>query len=161
MFCYVSPIRTSAFVILAIVMTVVSHFAATHASDHRAWVGWFGVAFFGMGFVVIAKQLFNRAPVVSIDAQGITASRIRAEPFLWYQVQAVSIGKIRSTRFLCVWLKDEEGYVGTLPAKRAFLARANHAMGFPAIAVSFQGLTPGLDEAYGLIRTYVPERSVA
>jgi hypothetical protein len=159
--CHVSPIRTAGLVVLAAAMTAMSYFAATHATDYRAWVGWFGVAFFGAGIVVAARQLFNKAPMVSIGVDGITATRIGTSPIPWAQVESVSIGKIRSTRFLCIWLKDEPSYLAKLPVARLAMARANRSLGFPAVTVSFQGLRPGLDEAYEMVRTYVAERSGA
>jgi len=158
---FVSPLRTAGLLILGVVMTFASYIAGTQASDYKSWVGWFGVAFFGFACLAIARQLFNKASVVSIDPQGILATRFTRERILWSDVDSVSIGKVRSTRFLCVWLKDEDGYLRSLSATKASLARMNRAMGFPAIAISFQGLTPGLDEAFSFACKFVSARTDA
>ena len=156
--CYVSTLKTFGLVCLAILMTAASYFAATHASGGRVWICWLGVPFFGVGGAILARRLFVKSPLVTIDAQGLSSARLGPHPIAWREIEAVSIGTVRATRFLCVWLKDEESYLRTLSMTRSALARANEAMGFPAVAISFQGLTPGLDEAYARVRMYVPEK---
>jgi hypothetical protein len=159
--CFVSPLRTGGLLILALGLTFVSYIVGAQGSGYESWVGWFGVVLFGFGSLVTAKQLFNKAVVVSIDSQGILATRVARERVLWSAVDSVSIGEVRSSRFLCVWLKDEASYLRSLSTSKATLARMNRVVGFPAIAIDFQGLTPGLDEAFALACKYVPARAGA
>jgi hypothetical protein len=161
MYCYVSPIKSAGLIALAVLMTGVSYFSATHANGLVAWAGCFGVVFFSIAISIIAKQLLVKSPIVAIDAQGITAARIGPHPIAWSNIDSVSIGRVRSTRFLCVWLKDEQSYLSNLSAIRSYFAKGNLALGLSAISISFQGLSPGLDEAYAQVKKHVPERSVA
>ena len=159
MTCHVSPLRTAGLLLLALLMTGVSWFAATHAGDYRAYVGWLGVALFGLATIMIARQLSNREPVVTIDSQGIRSMRLGTDMLSWSDIDSASIGKVQSTRFLCLWLKDEDRYLQSLSAPKAMLARSNRALGFPAVTISFQGLVPGLDAAIAEVAKHVPLRS--
>jgi hypothetical protein len=159
--CIVSPLRTAGLLILMVFATFMSYIVGSQGSGYEFWLGWFGVVGFGYGSLVRAKQLFNKGVVVSIDSQGILATQVARERILWSAVNSVSIGKVHSSRFLCVWLKDEAGYLRSLSTSKATLARMNRGGGFPAITIFFEGLTPGLDEAFALACKYVPARAGA
>jgi hypothetical protein len=157
----VSPLRTAGLLVLMVGATLFSYMVGTQGSGYESWLGWFGVVMFGFGTLVRAKQLFNKGVVVSIDSQGIWATHVARERILWSAVDSVSIGKMRSSRCLCVWLKDEAGYLRSLSKSKATLARMNRGVGFPAITIFFEGLKPGLDEAFALACKYVPARAGA
>jgi hypothetical protein len=158
--CYVSPIKTAGLLFLAVLMTAMSYFVGTQGSGQNAWLSWVGVLFFGLGIVILGRRLFIQSPVVIINGGGLTETRLGPNPITWEQIDAVSIGEIRAARFLCLWLKDEADFIRSLSDTQAALARANLAFGFPAVAISFEGITPGLDDAYAFVRKYVPERKV-
>jgi hypothetical protein len=161
MTCYRSLPKLLGLVLLAAAMTALSAWCTTQPQVKAQVFGWLGVAFFGFGTVVIARQLFLRGPVIVLDALSITDHRSPDGPLFWDQISSVWVGAVKSSRFLCVELKDPELLVSRWSARRRALAKANQAMGFPAVTISFSGLSPGLDEALGHIRSTHPEKMAA
>lgn len=151
MICYTSTVKTLGLIFIAILLVVASVFAALNAPGFVMVVGWFGVVFFGAALIAIVRQLFNRSPVVTLTPEGITSPRFVPDGVAWTRVARISVGKVQHNRFLCLWLKDEEAYVASLTGLRKAAAIANSKMGFPAISITFQNLTPGLDEALAYI----------
>ncbi len=140
----------------AIALTVLSYFAATHASGYKMAVSWFGVAFFPVMFVLGIIQLFRSGPAIIMTPEGISGPNLGPVPLKWADLAAVSVGEIRRQKFLCLWLRDQEAYLAQLPAARRALAKSNLAMGFPAASLSFTALRPGLQEALDYARKHVP-----
>ena len=159
--CIVSPVRMAGVLILMVFATFISYIVGSRGSGYESWLGWLGFVAFGYGSLVRAKQLFNRDVVVSIDSQGISATQIARERIPWVAVDSVSIGKVSSNRCLCVWLKDEAGYLRSLSTSKAMSARMSRGVGFPAITIFFEGLTPGVDEAFAFACKFVPARAGA
>ena len=144
--------------LLAILLTAVSAWCTT-LPDMRAQVaGWLGIAFFGLGVFVIARQLFRRGPVIVIDSLSITDHRSADGPLFWDQVRSMWVGSVRSSKFLCVELKDPDLFVSRLSARRRAVVKANAALGFPAITISFSGLSPGIEDALSYLRATQPAK---
>jgi hypothetical protein len=161
MTCYRSLPKLLGLLILAIVLTAVSAWCTAQPQLEARLFGWLGVAFFGFGVVVIARQLFRRGPVVALDDLSITDHRSPDGPLFWDQVSSLWVGSVRSSRFLCIELKDAELFVSRWSPRRRALAKANEALGFPPLTISFAGLSPGLDEVLAHIRSSHPEKMAA
>ena len=158
MTCYRSLPKMLGLLLLAILMTAVSAWCTTLPQVRAQVFGWLGVAFFGFGMLVIARQLFRRGPVVVLDGLSITDHRSPDGPLFWDQVLSMWVGAVHSSKFLCVELKDPDIFVSRWSAKRRALAKANAALGFPAITISFSGLSPGLDEVWSYLRSTQPTK---
>src|SRR5881275_2661963 len=71
---YPSRSRSLGIAGLASVMVAVSLFAARHAGALVAAVGWFGVAFFGLGVVVGLARAIRPRPIFVLDEEGLRAT---------------------------------------------------------------------------------------
>ena len=158
MTCYRSLPKMLGLLLLAIVMTAVSLWCAMLPQVRAQVFGWLGVAFFGVGVIVIARQLFRRGPVVVVDAMSITDHRSPDGPLFWDQIRSVWIGSVHSAKFMCVELTDPELFVSRWSAARRAAAKANATMGFPPVTISFAGLSPGLEEVASYVRSVHPTK---
>jgi hypothetical protein len=156
--CRTSILRTLGLFLAAIGMTALGGFPALKGTGLAVVVGWVGLVFFGTACVFAVIQLFRRRPSIIIDAEGLYWVRLGKDRIPWTRVARVSISGIQRQRFLCLWLHDEDAYVDSLALARRTVAKANARLGFPAATVTFQGLSPGLDDAYRYIQTLVPEK---
>jgi hypothetical protein len=122
-------------------------------------VGWFGVAFFGLYLISILLQVFRHGPTVVIDELGVLDRRMGVGRIPWGDIASVSVAQVRRQRLISLWLRNEEQYLSQASAWRRNLALANRGLGFSLFCMSFNGLTPGLDEAYARLTARVPERA--
>jgi hypothetical protein len=150
--------RTLGLGALGVLMIAASYFSAQNGVGLIQAVGWFGVAFFGLCFAAILFQLFRRGPTVVIDELGVFDRRMGVGPIPWEEIASVSAADVKRQRLISLWLRNEEPYLSRASAWRRRLAAANRALGFSPFCMSFTGLTPGFDEAYGRLKARVTER---
>jgi hypothetical protein len=122
-------------------------------------VGWFGLVFLAWGLVILFLQFFRRGPTVIIDDSGVLDRRLGVGPIPWSDITSVSITLVRDQRFISLWLRNEKQYLDRIPTWRRGARRLSERMGYSPFALTFIGLTPGLDEAYALLRSRLPERT--
>jgi hypothetical protein len=158
MTCYRSMPKLLGLVLLALAMTALSAWCTTQPQMRAQVFGWIGVAFFGLGFVMIARELFRRGPVIVVDELSITDHRSGDGPIFWDQIQSVWIGVVRSQKFLCIELKDPALFVSRWSVRKRAAAKANEALGFPPVKIGFAGLSPGLAEVTNVIRASQPDK---
>jgi len=153
--------RTLGLTGLGVLMIAASYFAARTGVGLIQVVGWFGVAFFSLCFVAILFQLFRQGPTVVIDEIGVFDRRLGVGRIPWEDIASVSVAQVKSQRIISLWLRNEDRYLSQSSAWRRRLAAANRALGFSPFCMSFTGLTPGFDEAYGRLKRRLPERANA
>ena len=142
--------RTLGWAGLAVMMIAASYFSVQIGAG---FIGWFGVAFFGLCFVPILLQLFRHGPTVVIDR------RMRIGRIPWEDIASVSVAQMKRQRLISLWLRNEEQYLPQGSAVTRRVAAASRAMGLSPFSMSFTGLTPGLDDAYARLRARLPERA--
>jgi len=125
-----------------------SYFCTTLPDIIARVVGWIGMEFFGLGFVVFPVLFFRTDAQVIINDEGIEDRRLRIGVIRWEDIHSLSIGSVNSVRFLCVELNDPEEYLSRLPRWKRWLAAADGAMGFPPLNIGFSGLSPGIEEVW-------------
>jgi hypothetical protein len=65
---------------------------------------------------------------------------------------------VRSAKFLCIELTDPDFFLSRWSANRRAAAKANAVLGFPAVTISFTGLSPGIEEALTFLRCTQPAK---
>ena len=158
MTCYRSLPRMLGLLLLAVLMTALSAWCTTQPQVRAQVFGWLGVAFFGFGMLVLARQVLRRGPVIVLDNLSITDHRSADGPLFWDQIQSIWVGSVQSSKFLCLELKDPEALLSRWSAKRRAFAKANAALGFPAVTISFTGLSPGLEDVLIYLRSTQPTK---
>lgn len=159
--CYTSIPKTIGLLILCVLMISMCYFCTTLPELKPQIAGWVGVAFFGLGFLAIGAQLFRSKASVIIDDNGLHDLRSSFGLIPWADITSLRIASVKSTRFLCVEVRDESIYLSRLPAHKRFIAQANASLGFPPVTISFSGLSPGLDEVWTYLQRTYPQITVA
>ncbi len=152
--CYPSKVKLLGLLGLTCVMVAVSYLCTTLPSLLPQTVGWIGVAFFGLGFIAFPVMFFRTRPQVVINDEGIEDRRMKIGVIRWEEIRSLSIGSVNSAKFLCVELSDPEKYLSRLSRWGRRLAAANEALGFPALNISFSGLSPGLKEVWTYLHAW-------
>jgi hypothetical protein len=149
--CYPSKVKLLGLLGLTCALVGVSYFCTTLPGLTPQVVGWMGVGFFGLGFIALPVMFFRTGPQVVINGEGIEDRRLKIGVIPWENIRSLSIGSVNSAKFLCVELSDPERYLSRLPRWSRSLAAANEALGFPALTISFSGLSPGLKRVWAFL----------
>ena len=146
--CYPSKWKALGLLGLTCVMVGMCYFCTTMPGLLPRVVGWSGVVFFGLGFVVAPIMMLRNGPQVIISDEGIEDRRQKLGVIRWEEIRSLSVGSVQSAMFLRVELSDPERTLSRLPPWKRRLAELNRVLGFPGLSISFSGLSPGLREAW-------------
>ena len=153
MSCYTSIAKTIGLVFGCILMLVVSWFCLAIVPGIKAQIaGWLGLVFFGLCFIAGLLQLTRTDAQVIFDETGIHLPRTFGA-IAWHDIVSLEIRSIRSTRILCIEVKDPSNYLARLSTRQRLMAQANQAIGFSPITISFNGLSPGLDAVWHYLQS--------
>lgn len=150
--CYTSRWKLIGLLGLCGALVALSAFAATLPGPKARIAGVAGVAFFGLGFVLVPIRMGSLGPQFVVNDEGVVDYQSRIGLIAWEEIRALRIGSMNSSRFLCIELVAPDPVLARLPRWRQVLARTNRAMGFGDLTYSFYDLTPGLDEVWAHIR---------
>jgi hypothetical protein len=150
--CYTSRAKLLGLLALTCVMVGGSYFCTTLLGLGARVVGWVGVGFFGLGFVAVPVMCLRTGPQVILNDEGIEDRRLKIGIIRWEDIRSLSIRSVNSVKFLCVEVFDPEKYLSRLPRWKRSLAGLNAALGFPALTISFQGLSPGIREVWAYLQ---------
>jgi hypothetical protein len=153
---YVSQRRTIDLILLTCAMVGVSYFCTTLPGLKPRVVGWLGVCFFGLGFVVLPRQLMRTTVQFSIDERGLEDRRSQLGVIEWCDITAMYIGTIKSQQLLCIEVADVKKYTSRLSKVAQVVALANRSMGIPEITLAFSGLSRSTDEVWRFIQEHYP-----
>jgi hypothetical protein len=151
--CYASRMKLAGLFGLTCVMVGMSYFCSRMPGLVPRLVGWFGVVFFGLGFIVVPWMLCSKGPLLVIDDHGIEDRRWKIGVIPWEDVHSLSVITIQSTKLLGIELVDPEKYLARLPRWQRSLAAINSAVGYPPFAISFAGLSPGIKEVWATLQS--------
>ena len=125
----------------------------THDPVYRV-VAWLGAALMALCALVAAKRMIDGGVPFVFDRAGISFPGGTFGLLPWNEIKSYAIVTIRGNLFLALTFKDPERILSRMtPAKRKW-AQANARMGWGHWALSFIGLTPGIDDAVAFIREY-------
>jgi len=158
MVCNYSKIKTVLMIFLGLLMLSAGYFLTTVPGIAVKIVGWIGLCFFGLCFLIIVRSLFKKGPAFIVNEKGIEDFQSKWGLVPWADIVYVTIGVINRQRFLCVEVEDPNSYLSRIPVWQRFLINANKSLGFPAITISFNTLTPGLNEVWDYIKLNHPDK---
>jgi hypothetical protein len=147
-------VRLLGLLVLTAIMVALCYWCTTLAGLLPRAVGWFGVVFFGLGFIMIPVKLVTSGPQVMINDEGIEARRLGVGLIPWQDIDSLSLASVNRTRFLNIWVTDPEKYISILPKWKRAVALIQQKMGFSVLTLTFSGLSPGIDEVW----TYLKDR---
>jgi hypothetical protein len=117
-----------------------------------------GVLLFGLCFYQVMVSLFKKGPGIVVDERGIEDFQWGWGVIPWSEIIYVSIGTIKSTRFLSIETRNADVYLSKVKGITCFWKYSNEVLGFPPICLNFNILTPGVDEVFDYIKRKYPDK---
>ena len=133
--------------------------AATNADVVYRTAGWCGVAFFTICAFVALKRMIGGGVPFAFDLSGITFPSGSFGMVPWSEIKAYAVVTVRGHLFLALTFNDPDRILSRMSTAKRRWALANQRLGWGHWALTFSGLTPGINEAVDFIRehTSLPE----
>lgn len=151
-----SRLKTSGFFLGAILFTAAGYLS-THLAETllRRAVGWMAIAFFGAVAISAGWALLRGGELFTFDRTGI-ADRYRGVVIPWAEIDEAVVVTVNGVPFLGLIFLHPEQFLSRVSKLRRLLAELNERMGWCYWNFTFNGVTPGIDEALRYIRENVP-----
>jgi len=136
--------------------------ATTHRDVVYRTVGWCCVGFFTLCTLIAAKRLITGGVPFVFDLSGIAFPGGNFGLVPWSEIKAYSVVTVRGNSFLALTFHNPDRVLSRVSAAKRKWALTNQRLGWGHWALSFSGLTPGMDKAIGFIREHslVPEATL-
>lgn len=118
-------------------------------------VGWFGAAFFSLGFPATAKMLWTSGPVLRLTAEGFEDRRTPLGVIPWSAIRDAWIGQVYGQPLVSLELFDPDPFLAKLSPMARSVALSSKAMGFSPVTLSTVGLTISAVELVDAVRRRV------
>jgi hypothetical protein len=119
-----------------------------YSSTFLHTVGFFGTAFFGLGFLYFFKRLFENKPGLILDETGLwnNSSIISSHTIKWSELRGVRLRTIGKEKILLLNFKDKESFIKKFNLFERFLFRINMSMSNAPFAISTRTLKCDVEE---------------
>ncbi len=128
--------------------------AATHPDVVYRTVGWLGVGFFSLCIVIGVTRLLTGGVPFVFDLSGIAFPSGSFGLLPWTEIKSYAVVTVRGNHFLAFTFHDPDRILARVSAAKRKWASANQRLGWGHWALSFAGLTPGMDDAIAFIREH-------
>ncbi len=100
--------------------------------------GFFGTAFFGLGFLYFLKRLCENKPGLILDETGLwnNSSIISSHTIKWSELRGVRLRTIGKEKILLLNFKEKESFIKRFNLIERFLLRLNMSMSKSSFAIS-------------------------
>jgi len=150
-----SPQGQLGLAVVGCVLVAASWFVAKTNEDvvYRT-AGWLGVGFFALCTFVAAKRLLAGGVPFVFDMTGIAFPTGTFGLIPWTESSGYAVVTVRGNYFLALTFRDPARVLSRVSVAKRKWALVNHRLGWGHWALSFSGLTPGMDEAVAFIREH-------
>lgn len=150
-----SPRGQLSLIAIGCVLVAVSWFVAVTNRDivYRT-IGWFGVGFFALCILIAAKRLLVGGVPFVFDLSGIAFPTGSFGLLPWTEIKNYAVVTVRGNYFLAFTFNDPAHVLSRVSAAKRRWALTNQRLGWGHWALSFSGMTPGMDEALAFIREH-------
>jgi len=128
--------------------------AATNPDIVYRTIGWLGAGFFTLCIFIAGKRLLAGGVPFVFDLAGIAFPSGSFGLVPWIEISQYAVVTVRGNYFLALTFHNPDRILSRVPAVKRRMAFANHRLGWGHWALSFSGLTPGIDEAVAFIRDH-------
>jgi hypothetical protein len=151
-----SPEQQLRLMIVACVVVAWTLYVATTTHDPVYRVaGWLGAGFFALCAVILGNRAISGGGTPFVfDEGGISFPGGNFGLLPWNEIKSYSVVTIRGNVFLALTFNDPARILSRVSTAKRVGALANERMGWGHWALSFIGLTPGIDEAVAFIRDH-------
>lgn len=141
--------------LVSCVLVAGSWFVATHSADvvHRT-ICWFGVPFFSLCGIIAVKRMLSGGTPFFFDRSGIGFPAGSFGLLPWSEIKSYGIVTIHGNQFLALTFHDPERALSRVPTFRRKWALGNERLGWGHWALTFTGVTPGIEEALAFMREH-------
>jgi hypothetical protein len=123
--CYYSRSRLIGLALLNTLMMATAWVCLFSPNIVAVMSGWAGIVLCSLAYIGLVKGFCRSGPQVIISDAGIEDRRCAAGLIPWMDIDAVSVGSVASTRFLCLHLREPEKYLGSFPRAAGLPARSS------------------------------------
>ena len=150
-----TPKQQFGLMIVGCVLVAASWYLATTTLDpvYRV-VGWLGVGLFVLCAAIAAKRMVSEGTPFVFDRAGISFPGGNFGLVPWNEIKSYAVVTIRGNVFLALTFNDPERILSRVSTAKRKWALVNERMGWGHWALTFIGLTPGIDEAVAFIREH-------
>lgn len=119
--------------------------------------GFFGITFFGLGFLYFLKKLFDNKPGLILDETGLwnNSSIISSHTIKWSELRGVRLRTIGKEKILLLNFKDKESFIRKFNLFERFIFRINMSMSNAPFAISTRTLKCDVEELKREVRRRV------
>ncbi len=119
-------------------------------------IGVIGIVFFGLCALVGLKKLFDKAPGLILNEEGIldNSSGVSAGVIPWSEVVGINEYQVQKQKFVSILVQDPEKYVNTGNALKRMANKANVKMCGTPINISANSLKISYEELLDTIEEY-------
>jgi hypothetical protein len=150
-----SPRGQLGLIVVGCVLVAASWFvAATNADVVYRTAGWLGAGFFTLCLLIAAKRLLLGGVPFVFDLGGIAFPTGSFGLLPWTEIKSYAVVTVRGNYFLAFTFHDPARVLSRVSAAKRKWALTNQRLGWGHWALSFSGLTPGMDEAIAFIREH-------
>jgi hypothetical protein len=125
----------------------------------KAWwhliLGSICIVFFGLGFLVLFRQVIDRRPRITIDELGVTDRTLKVGRIDWGDIIDVELRSINKTSFICLYLVNPNKYTAKLSKISKNLTKANVELGFSQLNLNLSFLDMSPDEVFSLVNDHI------
>lgn len=123
-----------------------------YSAETRAIIGWLTTAFFGLAFVVIAKQIFGDPKLLVLTPEGLKSAQWSEDTIPWSEIVDVSTWSHRGSTSIILHLRDPSLYPGR--GLRGRLAAANRMLTGGDVAIGMVATDKSVDETLAAIDVF-------
>jgi len=150
-----SPRGQLSLIVVGCVLVAASWFVAvTNADVVYRTTGWLGVGFFALCLFIAAKRLLVGGVPFVFDLGGIAFPGGSFGLLPWTEIKSYTVVTVRGNYFLAFTFHDPARVLSRVSAAKRTWALTNQRLGWGHWALTFSGLTPGMDEAIAFIREH-------
>jgi hypothetical protein len=107
-------------------------------------MGWFSVAFFGLGALAVLPRFFDRADQIIVDDKGIYLKRWFRQTIPWSEVKNLGVVYVRRTPLLSIELAHRDRFHWSEISRPIFAL--NRGLGFGDLTINTSGTDKSFDE---------------
>ena len=150
-----SPQAQIALIVIGCLLVAGSWYIAATSPDivYRV-LGWAGLGFFALcAFIAVKRLVFGGVPFV-FELGGIAFPSGSFGLLPWTEIKDYAVVTVKGQEFLALTFHDPMRILSRVPAAKRQWALANQRLGWGHWALSFTGLSPGLNDAVAFIREH-------
>lgn len=116
-------------------------------------VGYFGILFFGFGFILLMGKMFDRRPGLIIDQNGITDHTQYTSVGLieWKDIVGFDTYQVQSTKMIIVYIENPKKYIKRAKKTLAKAMRMSQSMTGSPLSINSGALKISHDELERLL----------